>query len=32
MKILICGKGGCGKSTIVALLAREMATRKNKIL
>jgi CO dehydrogenase maturation factor len=32
MKILICGKGGCGKSTIVALLAKEMATRKNKVL
>jgi CO dehydrogenase maturation factor len=32
MKILICGKGGCGKSTIVTLLAREMATRKNKVL
>jgi CO dehydrogenase maturation factor len=32
MKILICGKGGCGKSTVVALLAQEMALRKNKIL
>ncbi len=32
MKILICGKGGCGKSTIVALLAREMAIRKSKVL
>jgi CO dehydrogenase maturation factor len=32
MKILICGKGGCGKSTIVALLAREMAARRNKVL
>jgi len=32
MKILICGKGGCGKSTIVALLAREMAKRGNKVL
>jgi CO dehydrogenase maturation factor len=32
MKILVCGKGGCGKSTIVALLAREMALRKNKVL
>jgi len=32
MKILVCGKGGCGKSTIVALLAQEMALRKNKIL
>jgi len=32
MKILICGKGGCGKSTIVALLAKEIAVRKNKVL
>jgi CO dehydrogenase maturation factor len=32
MKILICGKGGCGKSTIVALLSKEMAKRKNKVL
>jgi CO dehydrogenase maturation factor len=32
MKVLICGKGGCGKSTIVALLAREIALRGNKVL
>jgi len=32
MKILICGKGGCGKSTIVALLTKEMAARKNTVL
>jgi CO dehydrogenase maturation factor len=32
MKILICGKGGCGKSTIVALLAKEIASRKNRVL
>jgi CO dehydrogenase maturation factor len=32
MKVLICGKGGCGKSTIVALLAKEMALRKRKVL
>ena len=32
MKILICGKGGCGKSTTVALLAKEMAVRKIKVL
>ena len=32
MKILICGKGGCGKSTIVALLAKEMEARENTVL
>jgi len=32
MKILVCGKGGCGKSTIVTLLAKEIATRKSKVL
>jgi len=32
MKILVCGKGGCGKSTVVALLARELAERGNKVL
>jgi CO dehydrogenase maturation factor len=32
MKILVCGKGGCGKSTVVALLAKEMAARGNKVL
>jgi CO dehydrogenase maturation factor len=32
MKILICGKGGCGKSTIVTLVAKELATRNHKIL
>lgn len=32
MKVLVCGKGGCGKSTIVALLSKEMAERKNKVL
>jgi CO dehydrogenase maturation factor len=32
MKILVCGKGGCGKSTVVALLANEMAVRGNKVL
>jgi len=32
MKILICGKGGCGKSTVVALLAKEIAARKGKVL
>jgi len=32
VKVLVCGKGGCGKSTVVALLAREMAIRENKVL
>jgi CO dehydrogenase maturation factor len=32
MKILICGKGGCGKSTIVTLLAKEIASRGNEVL
>jgi len=32
MKILVCGKGGCGKSTIVTLLAKEIAARGNKVL
>jgi CO dehydrogenase maturation factor len=32
MKILICGKGGCGKSTIVTLLAKEIAARGSKVL
>jgi CO dehydrogenase maturation factor len=32
MKILVCGKGGSGKSTVVALLAKEMAVRGNKVL
>jgi len=32
MKILTCGKGGCGKTTIVALLAKEIAVRKSKVL
>jgi len=32
MKIVICGKGGSGKSTISALLAREIAKKGNKVL
>jgi CO dehydrogenase maturation factor len=32
MKILICGKGGSGKSTVSALLAKEIAGRGNKVL
>ncbi len=31
MKILICGKGGCGKSTISALLARGMQKRGRNV-
>lgn len=25
MKITVCGKGGCGKSTVTTLLAKELA-------
>jgi len=32
MKILVCGKGGCGKSTVVALLAREIGSRGKRVL
>ena len=32
MKVLICGKGGCGKSATTALLAKEMAARGFKTL
>ena len=32
MKILVCGKGGSGKSTITALLAKEIAGRGRKVL
>jgi len=32
MKILVCGKGGCGKSTISTLLSKEIAARDNKVL
>jgi CO dehydrogenase maturation factor len=32
MKILVCGKGGCGKSTITSLLAKEIAGRDRKVL
>ena len=32
MKVLICGKGGCGKSAVVALLAKELARRENRVL
>lgn len=32
MKILICGKGGCGKSTVAALLAAAMHRRGKRVL
>lgn len=32
MKILVCGKGGCGKSTVAALLAIAMRKRGKKVL
>ncbi|MCD1295427.1 ATP-binding protein [Methanocella sp. CWC-04] len=32
MKIAVCGKGGCGKSTVSALLAKCMAKKGNKVL
>lgn len=32
MKLVICGKGGCGKSTIVALLAKQYARTGRRVL
>jgi CO dehydrogenase maturation factor len=32
MKLMICGKGGSGKSTIAALLAKEMIKRDYRVL
>ena len=32
MKVLICGKGGSGKSTVTALLAKAMARRGYNVL
>ncbi len=32
MKITVCGKGGCGKSTITTLLAKEFARMGRKVL
>jgi CO dehydrogenase maturation factor len=32
MKLVVCGKGGSGKSTVSAMIAREMAERGEKLL
>jgi energy-coupling factor transporter ATP-binding protein EcfA2 len=32
MKVLICGKGGCGKSTMTALIAKALAQQGTKVL
>ena len=32
MKLVICGKGGSGKSTVSALMAKELAARGEKVL
>ncbi len=32
MKITVCGKGGCGKSTVTTLLAKEFARMGQKVL
>ncbi|RLI82803.1 ATP-binding protein [Archaeoglobales archaeon] len=32
MKILVCGKGGCGKSVVAALIAKELAKRGKRVL
>jgi len=32
VKICVCGKGGSGKSTVVALLAAELRSRKRRVL
>ena len=32
MKMILCGKGGCGKSTISALLARAFTKRGMNVL
>ncbi|ENN96674.1 CODH nickel-insertion accessory protein CooC [Methanocaldococcus villosus KIN24-T80] len=32
MKISICGKGGCGKSTVTALLAKELSKNKKVLV
>ena len=32
MKLVVCGKGGSGKRTVSALMARESAARGEKVL
>lgn len=32
MKLILCGKGGSGKSTVTALLARELAARGGRVV
>ncbi len=32
MKVLVCGKGGCGKSVVAALIAKELANRGKRVL
>lgn len=32
MKILVCGKGGSGKSVIATLIAKELSRRGNEVL
>ena len=32
MKITVCGKGGCGKSTVTTLLAKELARMGKAVL
>ena len=32
MKITVCGKGGCGKSTVTTLLAKELARMEKRVL